>query len=49
MNPYQHAEVYPKHKGMKCLTCNRPIHRKSECANHKGHEVVYVEDMEPSK
>ena len=50
MNPYQEAEVYEKHDGIKCLTCKCRVYRKTDCAKHQGHEVVYVDkNGEPIK
>lgn len=34
----------PLHNGIKCLDCNVLLARKSQCRDHKGHEVVYLDE-----
>ena len=37
------ATSYEKHNGIKCLTCDVVFWRKTECRDHKGHDVVYLD------
>lgn len=46
----QSTEKPPLHNGIKCLTCDTMLKRKSECFDHKGHDVVYLDkNGEPAK
>lgn len=31
------------HNGIKCMTCDKMLARKTECSRHKGHDVVYLD------